>query len=308
MSKTHIGLVLLAVAAFGSATAAHDGPAPSGAGHNRPAFVFSSIDVPGATSTFASGLNSRGDIAGNFRDASNKSRGYLLSDGVLTTFDYPGAVYTDARGINARGEIVGAYKRSSDRPVDFHGYLRTRHGDFIPVDFPGHLNTIPQRITANGWILGCRHDNDLMDSMRGVTINGRDQSEFTEIDAFGSMHNGATPDGGLIVGFDTDMATGRRRGYLLYGSTFLSFMVPGSTFTEAWDINPRGTVVGTYQDAIGIHGFVWEKLRFGAINYPAATATRAMGINSRGDIVGYYVDAAGRTHGYLASRKRGDGR
>jgi uncharacterized membrane protein len=147
-----------------------------------------------------------------------------------------------------------------------------------------------------------------MASMRGVTINGRDQSEVTEIDAFGSMHNGATPDGGLIVGFDTDMATGRRRGYLLYGDTFLSFVVPGSTFTEAWDINPSGAAVGTYQEAIGIHGFLWEKFRFHAIDYPAATATRAIAINSRGDIVGYYVDAVGRTHGYLASQMRGHGR
>jgi hypothetical protein len=111
-------------------------------------------------------------------------------------------------------------------------------GNFLPVDFPGHLNTIPQRILSNGWILGCRHDDDVMNSMVGVAINGRDQSEFTEIDAFGSEHNGATPDGGLIVGFDTGMATGRRRGYLLYGDTFISFVVPGSTFTEAWDINP----------------------------------------------------------------------
>ena len=308
MSTTHIGLVLLTVAAFGQATAAHDGPVGSGIDHNPPAFAFSTIDVPGATSTFASGLNSRGDVAGSYRDASGKSHGYLLSDDALTTFDYPGAVYTDARGINARGEIVGAYKRSGDRPVDFHGYLRTGDGDFLPVDFPGHLNTIPQRILSNGWILGCRHDDDLMNSMVGVAINGRDQSEFTEIDAFGSMHNGATPDRGLIVGFDTDMATGRRRGYLLYGDAVISFVVPGSTFTEAWDINPGGAVVGTYQDATGIHGFVWEELRFRPIDYPAATVTRASGINSRGDIVGWYVDAAGRTHGYVARRTLGDGR
>jgi uncharacterized membrane protein len=309
MRKTHIGLLLLAVAAFGSATAAHDGPAPSGAGHNRPAFVFTSIDVPGAASTrWAGGVNSRGDLVGAYRDSSGKTHGYLLSDGVFTTIDYPGAVYTGASGINARGEIVGAYQRPGERPIDFHGYLRTRDGDFIAIDFPGHFNTIPQRILGNGLILGCRHDDDTMDSMRGVTINARDQSEVTEIDAFGSMHNGATPDGGLIVGFDTETATGRRHGYLLYGDTFVSFVVPGSTSTEAWDVNPRGAVVGAYQDASGLHGFLWEKLRFHAIDYPGATATRAYGINSRGDIVGSYVDAAGLAHGYLASRKRGDGR
>jgi len=301
-------LIVLAVAAFGAVSAAHDGRSPSRGGHDRPAFVFSSIDVPGATFTNAWDMNSRGDIVGSYRDASGRFHGYLLSDGVFTTVDYPGAVYTDPRGINARGEIVGAYRRSGERPVDSHGFLRTRDGDFIPVDFPGHLNTFPIRILDNGLILGCRHDNDFTDSMRGVTINARDQSEFTEIDAFGSEHNGATPDGDLIVGYDTDMGTGRYRGYLLYGDTFLPFMVPGSTSTQAKDINPARTVVGWYQDAIGIHGFLWVKLQFRAIDYPAARATRALGINSRGDIVGVYDDAAGRTHGYLASRTRGDGR
>jgi hypothetical protein len=53
-------------------------------------------------------------------------------------------------------------------------------------------NEVAQRILPDGTILGCRHDHDQMASMHGVEIAGAQQ---TEIDAFASMNNGATPDG-----------------------------------------------------------------------------------------------------------------
>ena len=266
---------------------------------------YASIDVPGATFTSAQGINARGDIVGFYVQA-GVTHGYVLSEGTITTIDYPGALYTDARGINAQGDVVGAYRMAGEPAVNFHGYLRNRHGEFSPVDFPGHTNTIPQRITSTGLILGCRHDNDLMTTMRGIAMNGQDLTEFAEIGAFASMNNGATPDGELVVGLYTDMDTMTGRAYLLSGGTFIPFDVPGSTFTAAWDVNPSGDVVGVYRDAAGFHGFLWANLRFRAVDYPGATTTRAFGINSRGHIVGAYVDGNGRTHGFVASRTEHD--
>ena len=73
-----------------------------------------------------------------------------------------------------------------------------------------------------------------METMRGVTMNAKDMSQFFEIEAFASMNNGATPDGRLTVGLYTDMDTKRGSGYVLYGGTdFISFDVPGSTSTAA---------------------------------------------------------------------------
>ena len=40
--------------------------------------VFTPIDVPGATLTFASGINPRGDIVGLYSDATG-THGFLLS-------------------------------------------------------------------------------------------------------------------------------------------------------------------------------------------------------------------------------------
>jgi len=299
MRTPQIGLMVLALVALNLAAVADEGSG-SNPGGDRPAFCFTSIDVPGATQTTnAMGINARGDVVGAFSDAAG-THGYLLRNGVFTRIDYPGAVYTDARGINARGEIVGGYRVAGEPGVNIHGYLRTRAGDFAPLDFPGHTNTIPQRITGSGLVVGCRHDADTMETMRGVMMNARDAARFDEIDAFASMNNGATPDGSLVVGLHTDMDTSRGRGYLLYGDTFIPFDVPGSTFTAAWDINPARKVVGVYRDGTGFHGFLWNNLRFHSIDYPGASASRAFGINARGDIVGNYADAAGSLHGFLA--------
>jgi uncharacterized membrane protein len=117
-----------------------------------------------------------------------------------------------------------------------------------------------------------------------------------------SMHNGATPDGSLIVGLFTDM-DGRGKGYFVDRGRFEPFEVPGALSTAAWDINQDGVTVGVYRDAAGVHGFQFDGTDFGGIDFPGATATRVFGINTRGDMVGNYVDSSGKTHGFLARWK-----
>ena len=274
-----------------------------GEARSERAFGFTTIDVPGAVFTSATGINPRGDIVGSYVDVVNgvqRSHGYVLRDGAFTTIDFPGAAGTEARGINPSGAIVGDYWLPGEPAVNVHGYLLTNHGEFVPVNYPGHTNTIAQRILPDGTILGCRHDNDMMASMRGVVISGDGASE---IDAFGSMNNGATPDGGRIVGLYTNMMAGRQEGFLIDDGAFTPLVVPGSLSTAAWDINPAGEIVGAYRNAAGFHGFVLREDVYEPIDVPGATATRAFGINPRGNVVGTYV-AGGRTHGFLASLTR----
>lgn len=273
--------------------------------------AYRSIDAPNASFTTAQGINPRGDVVGWFVDKTDKAtHGYLLRDGAFTRIDYPNAVYTDARGINARGDIVGSYRMAGEPPVTFHGYELTKDGVFVQLNYPGHTSMIAQRITATGLVFGCRHDTDLMSTMRGVMVNSRDANDVAEIDAFASMNNGATPDGTVAVGLYTDMDTNKGHAYLLYGDTYIPFDVPGSTFTAGWDMNPSGEVVGAYRDAAAgrFHGFLWKGLRFTSIDYPLAAATRAFGINPRGDVVGAYVDAANVTHGFITTTAGDDDR
>lgn len=264
-------------------------------------FVFRSIDVPGATFTRAFGINADEDIVGWSIDATGKQHGFLLSDEIFTSIDFPGAAATQARGISPDGDIVGFYQRPGELgTINFHGYLLTRQGEFLQVDFPGHTSTVANRILPNGTILGCYHDTDDMFTMHGMVAS---RDGFSAFDMATTMHFGATPNGKKIVGFFTDMSTGTQRGYLLNGSNFMPFDVPGSTLTQANDISPSKEIVGFYRDAAGkFHGFLAEDWQFMTIDVPGATNTRVFGINAGGDITGHYIDALARTHGFVGNR------
>jgi len=272
---------------------------------------YTTIAPPGARSSTAFGINARGDVVGTFVDQNFAQHGFLLSKGEFTVIDFPGAQGTVARGINPRGEIVGSYFLPGDPAVAARGFLRTKKGEFINVRYPGHSWEVAQRILPNGTIVGCRHDQDQMSTMRGVTI-GKDGA--SEIDAFGSMNNGATPDLQLIVGFWFNMMDNQTQGYMIEDGVFTSFMVPGSNLTQAWDVNPDGAIVGVYRVGTTVRGFLRtedgdadnhddgddsDEVTYTTIHYPGSTATRAFGINPRGDIVGNYI-LGGVTYAFLA--------
>jgi uncharacterized membrane protein len=264
----------------------------------QPTFVITTIDVPGALSTVLEGINAGGDISGFFVSSDGKNHGLVLSSGTFTTIDYPGAGYTDVRGIGPDGSVVGTFANTGEEAVAFHGFRRTAAGEFVAVHYPGHLYEIPQRILPDGTILGCRHDHDLMGSMDGVVMSlGGD----SEIGMFASMNDGATPDLSRIVGQRLNMALNRTEGFVIDNGVFTPLVVPGSIQTVAWDVNPRGDVVGVYRNAAGFHGFMLTEDGFTTIDVAGATATRAFGVNARGDVVGAFV-AAGKTHGFLARR------
>jgi probable HAF family extracellular repeat protein len=260
--------------------------------------VFSTIDFPGAVLTNAQGINTQGEIVGFYTDVGGKTHGFVLSGGQFQSLDFPNARATQARGIGPGGEIVGSYVAQLETTgVPAHGFLLNSRGAFSRVDFPGHINTIPQRILPDGTILGCYHDTDTMGTMHGMAYSRRGWDEIPE---GMSMHNGATPDGKLIVGLFTDMEN-RQKGYFVDRGRFIPFEVPGATQTAGWDINPQGVAVGVYRDAAGkFHGFQYDGQAFGSVDMPSATATRVFGINVHDDMVGAYVDANGRTHGFLA--------
>lgn len=269
--------------------------------HGAPTFAFTTIDVPGAVITNAQGINHQGDVVGSFTDAAGLIHGFLRSGGQYRTIDVPNARVTFARGINDAGDIVGTYQRQVETTsVPNHGFLLTRRGGMQAIDYPGHLNTIPQRILNDGTIFGCYHDTDTMGTMHGFEF----RRGFSAIDMGMSMHNGATPDGEYIVGLFTDK-DGRGKAYVMNGSSFSALEVPGALSTTGWDVNPSRVIAGSYFDSNGAqHGYAYDGGAFTRIDAPDATTTRVFGINDRGDLVGQFVDTAGRTHGFLAQVSR----
>jgi probable HAF family extracellular repeat protein len=70
---------------------------------------------------------------------------------------------------------------------------------------------------------------------------------------------------------------------------YTSFDVPGSTWTNAIDINHAGAIIGSFVDANGVnHGYLWSGGLFSPIDPPGSVWTGTWGINAAGDIVGRY--------------------
>jgi uncharacterized membrane protein len=290
---------------------------------------FTPIDFPGALATRAFGINPRGDIVGSYTGgAPPVTHGYLLRDGVFTTIDYPGApgavtTATEAWGINSRGDIIGRYTRSG-RPGVL-GFLLT-NGRFTDISIAStaapdgkHLVTLPTKIGSSKEVVGCFHDAGGMVDMFGYVQRGSNLTTFGLPSTAGTsaMHNGITHSGGLIAGL-TFPAADQARGYVLSNNAVTYIDFPGSNFTQAWDVNARGTIVGVYRDAgRKVHGFYRDEGsdgdedlegddagRFVTVDPPGSLMTQALGINPRGDIVGVYTDAAG-THGFLLTTSEG---
>jgi hypothetical protein len=84
------------------------------------------IVVPGATETFALGLNDNDTVVGVYADSSNTFHGFIwrIGGSLTTRIDDPYAVGPSYLfGINNEGDIVGAYQDSSDGHMDgFLGY------------------------------------------------------------------------------------------------------------------------------------------------------------------------------------------
>src|SRR5689334_2573818 len=114
--------ILLSMAAvLGSASLAMGSPAdaadftPGTHGFLDTGGSFIQIDVPGASRTFAFGINDAEQIVG-FSDHGTGDHGFVYSGGSFTQIDVPGASYTHASGINDVGQIVGSFSNFSSGP------------------------------------------------------------------------------------------------------------------------------------------------------------------------------------------------
>ena len=97
---------------------------------------LTTIDVPGASVTFAIDINSGGEIVGRYLSAGRTHGFHRSPNGDLTTIDFPGAVFTVAAAVDDHGDVVGMYRMPSEPTSVRHGYLM-RDGTFTTIDPPG---------------------------------------------------------------------------------------------------------------------------------------------------------------------------
>jgi len=254
-----------------------------------------SFDITGAVRTYANGIDDHGVVAGYSDDGITLAHGFVLDNGLLKTFDAPGAVrITEHYGINNHGELSGAYYDGAN----LVGYLKL--GDVFQPVAPGGPYTIARGLNDAGLTVGQYYTGS---ADHGFFWDGK---KFTDLSVPGSTMTQAydIDNFGRVVGFSVD-TQGFQHGFELIGGQYTSFDVSGadSYGTRAFGMSDKGWIVGSYGDAVGIHGF----LRASGVDYridmPGALWTEVHGVNGNlGEIVGTWGDPDGvHVHAFVAS-------
>ena len=119
----------------------------------RADFTFTSIDVPGAQSTYAAAINDLGQIVGSFCCS---AKGFRYDGSTFTTIEIPGACSTSLTAINNSGQMIGRYVESSDCSEGAR-YDHTFLHDgtlWAVIEAPGATATFAQGINDAGVIVG----------------------------------------------------------------------------------------------------------------------------------------------------------
>jgi hypothetical protein len=172
-------------------------------------YTFITIDVPGATSTTAHGINNAGQIVG-WSDATG-FYGFLKDGTTYTRIEFPGAPQTRAYGINDSGQIVGQFIDAAGRVHGFvaHGPTYTAPEEYTRIEVPGATDTFAYGINNSGQVVGTVVYPTL--ETYGFVADGptyTDPAEYTRIEVPGATDS--TPlginDGSQIVGQFMDAA------------------------------------------------------------------------------------------------------
>jgi hypothetical protein len=296
-------------------------------------YSFSTIDVPGAKATEHNG-NSTDAIVGQFFDAQEITRGFVLNKGSFTTIDVPlalapgvvpGVVGTSINGINASGQVVGTYVVKFNMSGGFtttHAFFKDNkeNSNFLPLD-PFNIRSQGGFINTQGQVVGTYRDNTnnhkrhgfIWDNVNGFTtldINAPGDDPKLGTVAFGINDFGEVVGNYVAAGdVNPDGSAKHRHGFLRSsdGKSFTTFDVTGASITIGEGINNGHTIVGVYVLAADgtMHGFVLKDGGFSTVDVPDlngnAQQTEINSINANGEIVGFYVDSKekGTHHGFL---------
>jgi uncharacterized membrane protein len=303
--------LLLIAAACGSgvenATSPASGSTALSTSSNLPAqYRYQIVDVPGATRTFIRAFNELGVTAGDYTGAEGGQHAFIRSPGGnVTTVDIPGALASTLRGINDPGVSVGFYSvvnAQDPSALTFHGFKRTSDGFTTVIDLPGAGDSALLGINNRGDIVG---QYDLADQSVGgsfVLSHGlfttlQDPPGAAPFNVFANEINDFGTISGSFIGID-----GNEHAFLLRGSSYTTFDVPGATVTALPGLNDRGQAVGV-SDVSGGFALNTATLNISAIiACPGGFATFPTGINNRGQIAGSCrTEAGGPFHGFIAT-------
>jgi len=252
---------------------------------------FTTLNIPGAVTSTAIGVNDQGAIVGAFTSSNTDNRGFLLFQGKFTHFNFPGAESTEANDINNVGQIVGQY---DNLQTGQHGFV-VHNGVFHSISAPA----APSQTRAIGI-----NNFGVIVGVAGSFGFRLSSGHFTTIRFPGSTRTTASGinDSGVIVGTYGD-TTGFNHGFMLKNGSYTTINFPGATNTSVFRIDNEGDIVGSYDINGGDeHGFTLDKGRFLTHDDPnAGMATFILDVNKFDTIVGGFVDVGEHNRSFKAT-------
>jgi hypothetical protein len=298
------GLALLPASAQAAAVGAHRTAAVS--------YTFTTLDDQ-ADPTFNQllGINSHNVISGYFGAGTpgHPNKGYLLDppygQSNYVNENFPGSAQTQVTSLNNLGDTAGFWVTPNGTN---HGFIEwngvfTSYNDPKTPHMAGSVNQI-LGINGSGEAVGFY--TDAKGHAHAFRLN-QGTGKFAPIDVPGtSVTATGVNTAGDVVGIST--TKGVTSSWLKIGSSLTAFQFPGGSDTQAFGINSKNQIVGSYLDGSGVmHGFVLTNplgpvSHWQSIDDPNGVGSTVVnGINTAGDLVGFYTDAAGNTDGMLAT-------
>lgn len=219
---------------------------------------YTLFDVPGASSTIASGIDNSGTVGGSYTTLKGRCRGGCgytrASDGTFSTFAVKGCTALQVRGMNASGDMVGFCNAKNDGAFSF---VRSADGTIsIVKNMKGStafLNKIGGNGIAGGYFYGKHNSQPFLrmpDGSKRLLKGAR--AKTGEVD--GINESGIST--GEITSFPNQSANA-----FIYtpDEEIQEFSVPDFKFTLGGAINDSGDVGGLCLNSPGggpLQGFL----------------------------------------------------
>ena len=312
-----VGVLAVAVAAGAGAVASLPAAAQAGTASRVAAasssYAFSTLDNQNdPTFNQLLGINSHNVISGYFGSGAtgHPNKGYLINapygQANYVNENFPNSAQTQVVGLNNLGDTTGFWVDANGTNhgfVEWNGVFESFNNPKTPA-MKGSVNQL-LGINNNGVAVGFY--NDAKGNSHAYAVN-QATSVYTAINVPGAVSATATGinNNGDIAGFATD-ASKVTSSWLLHAGHLTTYQFPGGNTTEAFGVNDKDQIVGSYLDGSGnMHGFVLSSplgptSHWQTIDDPNGVGTTTVnGINDAGDLVGFYTDSAGNTDGMLA--------
>ncbi len=276
------------------------------------------VEVPGATATYADFVTAAGAVTGSYIDAEGLYYPYLRTpNGTFVFHNYlepSNLEYSFVHGITDTRIIVTRAKAVGDIPRSYAG---TSQQGVSELEFPGSVSTEGWNINQDGSVVGYY---DSADGRRHGFIarpTAETAAKFRDIaypppPEFNYIYESIDVPGvdflALTASSDFEGYAGYTRsadgekmvGFTLIDGVFTTYDFPGSQNTYFYAFGNNGLAAGHYEDSDGLHhGVILEDGQLRQYDFPGGIETEIYGYSdSTGKLTGSFIDASGVRRGF----------